>query len=408
MLAAQSHLERNMLKSSQAQQDFKMEQIQSEAKLTFGEATSIIIGHGIGSGILAVPFVASRNSLVSVVGVLILAYVLNLLLHLFIAELSLNNGGAQFIKCFERELFVGKIKKPATWIAFALLGFSVLINVSGFVVGAADVLESWLGLPHLAGVIIYYLASSIVVFVGMKLVGICEKYSVLAMICVIVLLFCGTVLDKPFTPHNVFVKYSNTIVLFSIVMFSLSAVMSVPQVVKGLDGDCKKIRSAISLGTLVNVSVIGLITLTTLVGAGSHITSRGALIDLSEANGGWVAIIGYVFSLLALSTSFWANTLNLRDIVFEQLNLDKKICFLVASLPSVVIAALNIGSFVGFVRLAGVIQVLTGLGVIIAYGRSRKKAGTSPIVGVAGSIPFEIIVALSSVLATAGSLIAIA
>ena len=47
-------------------------------------------------------------------------------------------------------------------------------------------------------------------------------------------------------------------------------------------------------------------------------TENGALVDLSLHLGGWVSIIGYIFSLLALATSFWANTLNLRDIVNEQ------------------------------------------------------------------------------------------
>ena len=36
--------------------------IETESKLTFFEATSIIIGHGVGSGILAVPYIASRTS----------------------------------------------------------------------------------------------------------------------------------------------------------------------------------------------------------------------------------------------------------------------------------------------------------------------------------------------------------
>ena len=38
-----------------------MSEITSESRLTFMEATSIIVGHGVGSGILAVPFLASRN-----------------------------------------------------------------------------------------------------------------------------------------------------------------------------------------------------------------------------------------------------------------------------------------------------------------------------------------------------------
>ena len=36
------------------------QEIQSESRLTFLEATSIIVGHGVGAGILAVPYLASR------------------------------------------------------------------------------------------------------------------------------------------------------------------------------------------------------------------------------------------------------------------------------------------------------------------------------------------------------------
>ena len=79
--------------------NYNME-IKSEAKLTFFEATSIIIGHGVGAGILSVPYIASRNSLVDLVWIMVMVYCINLLLHLMIAELSWHNGGAQFIKCF--------------------------------------------------------------------------------------------------------------------------------------------------------------------------------------------------------------------------------------------------------------------------------------------------------------------
>ena len=39
-----------------------MAKVHGESKLTFLESTSIIIGHGVGSGILSVPFLASRNN----------------------------------------------------------------------------------------------------------------------------------------------------------------------------------------------------------------------------------------------------------------------------------------------------------------------------------------------------------
>lgn len=112
------------------------------------------------------------------------------------------------------------------------------------------------------------------------------------------------------------------------VSFSLSAVMSTPQVVKGLKGDAKRIRAAIATGLGINLALIFIITLMTLLGAGGDISEDGALVDLSRHLGGWVAIVGYIFTLLALATSFWANTLNLRDIVGEQTGWSKNLCWL--------------------------------------------------------------------------------
>lgn len=78
-----------------------MNKIKSESSLSFLEATSIIVGHGVGAGILSVPYLAAHNSLREILLIIGFCYLFNILLHLLIAELSLNNGGAQFVSCFE-------------------------------------------------------------------------------------------------------------------------------------------------------------------------------------------------------------------------------------------------------------------------------------------------------------------
>ncbi|MBD5456468.1 MAG: hypothetical protein HDR23_08390 [Lachnospiraceae bacterium] len=382
-----------------------MKDIASESRLTFSEAASIIVGHGVGSGILAVPYLASRNRWYDFLWILVLAYGINLIMHFMIAELSYNNNGAQFIKCFENELFTGKMKTIATWIAFGFLGFSVLVNVSGFISGAAAVFSAWFSLPVSIGMILYYILAASVVYIGMKFVGICEKIAVFSMVGVIGILFIATLLSDLSPLPTRFVAANNVMALYSMAAFSLSAVMSVPQVVKGLNGDRKKVRGSIALGTGVNVGLIFLITFMTLLGAGENISENGALVDLSIHLGGWVSMIGYIFSLLALSTSFWANTLNLRDIVHEQTRLGKKLSWLIATLPCLLIALLGVQSFVGFTRLAGVVQILTGIGIIIAYNRSRKHSDGSPICGRLGTLPFQLLVVAGSLFSTIGSLL---
>ena len=382
-----------------------MKKIQGESKLTFFEAASIIVGHGVGSGILSVPFLAAHNSFRDVLLILGFCYLFNVVLHLIIAELSYNNDGAQFISCLDAELFSGKIKKILTWLAFLTLGLSVIVNVSAFLTGAAAVFRSWLGLPDFAGILIFYALGAGVVFIGMKLVGICEKIAVGSMLGVVLILAAATFL-KPLSPlPSGFRGFNNMMALFGMVSFSLSAVMSTPQVVKGLEGDIKKIRGAIAAGIAVNVCLILIITTITLLGAGKNISEDGALVDLAAHLGGWVSILGYIFTLLALATSFWANTLNLRDIVREQTGWGVKTSWMAASLPCLTIAFFGLSTFVGFTRFASVIQVVTGVGIMVAYNLSRRRCGKSELVGAFGSWPFQILVVLCTLLASVGAMV---
>ena len=382
-----------------------MKNIQGESKLTFLEATSIIVGHGVGAGILSVPYLASHNSLREILLIVAFCYLFNVVLHLIIAELSYNNNGAQFISCLDAELFSGKIKTVFTWVAFVTLGLSVIFNVSAFLTGAAAVFRSWLGLPDAVGMLLFYVVGAGVVFCGMKLVGICEKLAVVAMVGVVGILCAATLMSPMSSLPSGWHGVNNALALFSMVSFSLSAVMSTPQVVKGLEGDVKRIRAAIASGLAINVGLILVITLITLLGAGENITEDGALVDLAAHLGGWVSVVGYVFTLLALATSFWANTLNLRDIVHEQTHWGIRISWLTASLPCLAIAFFGVATFVGFTRFASLIQVVTGIGIIIAYNLSRKRRGTAELVGSFGTLPFQILVVLCTLLASVGALL---
>ena len=282
---------------------------------------------------------------------------------------------------------------------------SVIVNVSAFLTGAAAVFRSWFGLPDVWGMLLFYVIGAGVVFIGMKLVGICEKIAVGSMLAVIGILFVATLRSDISPLPGGWHGWNNVLAMYGMVSFSLSAVMSTPQVVKGLEGDPRRIRGSIALGLAINAGMILLITLMTLLGAGQNISEDGALVDLAAHLGGWVSVVGYVFTLLALATSFWANTLNLRDIVGEQTGWSRHISWLAASLPCLLLAFFGLSSFVGFTRFASVIQVVTGLGILVAYNLSRRRVGGSALIGVFGSLPFQILVGLSTLLATIGAVL---
>ena len=78
--------------------------------------------------------------------ILVAFTVISLLLHLIIAELSRNNGGAQFISCFDRELFSGKFKKIRT--LYRKIGVFVLYSVFDKYHRLASEISADYGLSH--------------------------------------------------------------------------------------------------------------------------------------------------------------------------------------------------------------------------------------------------------------------
>ena len=68
-------------------------------------------------------------------------------------------------------------------------------------------------------------------------------------------------------------------------------------------------------------------------------------------------------------------------------------------------AVLSVASFVDLARFASIVQVVTGLGVIIAYALSRRRVGKSELVGKLGTLPFLILVGLCTLLATVGAVL---
>ena len=69
------------------------------------------------------------------------------------------------------------------------------------------------------------------------------------------------------------------------------------------------------------------------------------------------------------------------------------------------LALFGVSSFVGFTRFASIIQIVTGIGIIIAYNRSRKRTGASPICGKFGSLVFQILVIAFSLLSSIGAVL---
>lgn len=377
----------------------------SEAQLTTFEAISMIVGNSIGTGIIAVPYLAVRNSMWDVVWMVAFAYIVNVILHLIIAELSYNNGGVQLVKSFEGELFHGKMKKIFSWIMFIVYGLAIMVGVSGNINGGAQIFVNWFGLPLWAAQLIYYLIAGSVVFMGMKAVGIAQKYSVALLLVIVAVMTAGTFLHPRNTLYTAPFHINNLLALYSMVVFATSANQAVIQVVKGLNGDSKRIRKTIFTGFGLSSLFVLVVTLTVLLGTKGAVDKELAYMQLGESIGGWALILAGIFSLFALLTTFWSNTLALRDVVHEQVGTGNRVSWLIATVPCILFAVFGVSSFIVLTRIMSGVVVLVSIMLVLTYGRSRKKVGSSPICGIFGTVPFQVLMMVSTIVSAVGAML---
>lgn len=377
----------------------------SEAQLTTFEAISMIVGNSIGTGIIAVPYLAVRNSMWDVVWMVAFAYIVNVILHLIIAELSYNNGGVQLVKSFEGELFHGKMKKIFSWIMFIVYGLAIMVGVSGNINGGAQIFVNWFGLPLWAAQLIYYLIAGSVVFMGMKAVGIAQKYSLALLLVIVAVMTAGTFLHPRNTLYTAPFHINNLLALYSMVVFATSANQAVIQVVKGLNGDSKRIRKTIFTGFGLSSLFVLVVTLTVLLGTKGAVDKELAYMQLGESIGGWALILAGIFSLFALLTTFWSNTLALRDVVHEQVGTGNRVSWLIATVPCILFAIFGVSSFIVLTRIMSGVVVLVSIMLVLTYGKSRKKVGSSPICGIFGTVPFQVLMMVSTIVSAVGAML---
>ena len=380
-------------------------EIKSEARLTTFEAISMIVGNSIGTGIIAVPYLATKNSMLDVVWMVALAYIVNVILHLIIAELSYNNGGVQLVKRFEGELFHGVAKKIFSWIVFVVYGLAIMIGVSGNINGGAQIFTNWFGMPLWSAQLVYYVIAGSIVFMGMKAVGIAQKYAVVLLMGIVAVMTAGTFMRPVNALYTATFHWNNLLALYSMVVFATSANQAVIQVVKGLEGNPGRIRKSIFIGFGLSSVFVLIVTMTVLLGTKGEINKELAYMQLGESIGKWAVILAGIFSLFALLTTFWSNTLALRDVVHEQVGIGNRVSWLAATVPCILFAIFGVNSFIILTRIMSGVVILVSIMLVLTYGKSRRKAGVSPICGVIGGVPFQVLMVASTIVSAVGSLI---
>ena len=347
-------------------------------QLSFFEAAMLVTGSGLGTGILAVPYLVSRLGIIQTILTIGVACGVSILLHLMVADLALRSSDSlQLLGIFQQHLFRGRWKKAGTMTFFCIMLVMLLLNLSLYTVCAAEVLVDITGLPESVNKVIFYLIASAVVALGIKSIGISEKISMILIGITVAALGMITLSQNtsmlPFSSGS----FPVVLALYSISMFSFSALFSVPQVVTYMKGRSpSRIRRVVVTGIASNAVLTFFFAMIVSM-SGSEITAV-ATIGLSAKYGQTVQILCAIFVILAMLTSFLSIAFAQMEILEEKTRMPVWVSWLLATLPVAVSSLLLPIRFLDYIELVGgVFAIIVVLMVLPAYRNAVKSVSRS-------------------------------
>jgi amino acid permease len=379
-------------------------------KLTLFEAAAVVAGLGFGGGVMAMPYLASLNGIVELVITAVAAYAFSVLLALMVVEVVLREDKPQqLVELFGKYVFKKTWwGKALTWIIFILILITFYALLAGYIVGCAELLKNLIpGLPLWAGEVITYIVAAGIVALGLKAVGISEKYSIIS-IAVVLLVLSAISFGHPFNTLPLWTGDSMKILaLYGMVMFCLTCLFSVPQAAEGLSWNKKLVPGAVVLGLTINL--VFTLVISVMASLVSKPVTEVAIIGWGNAVGTWAIILGSIFGFLGLLTSYWSIAYALAVVIVERLNWGYRLSWVVATVPGFIMAILGLAGFLEYMRYAGgAMAVLMALLIPPALMISRKEnANIIPefSMGKWGNIFMCIVVFIAYILMAVGSMV---
>ncbi len=161
-------------------------------RLTQWEATSLMVGAGVGAGIMAVPFLTERVGFIGLAFILPVAWAASSLIHLMLAEVLFRTGrDLQIVELMRIYVLRGRIGRWLLWTVFILLRIAFLANLAAYISGAGEILANLLGINRRLAEVLVYGVSAGVVFFGLRAVGVAERFGALALIGLVVAIGVG-------------------------------------------------------------------------------------------------------------------------------------------------------------------------------------------------------------------------
>lgn len=340
-------------------------------------AIVIFTGTVVGAGIFGIPYVVAKiGFLPGVIYLIILGAVLCVVMLTY-GEITLRTKKFHQSAGYANK-YLGKWGKLA--MSFSLI-FGIYGALLAYMIGIGDFLFTLMGdclggSPILYSTIFFVLGSAAIMF-GLGMVIKMEKGMFLLLLAVALLIFVLG-FNKVDLNNLATLNMANIFLPFGVILFAYSGFSAIPDMSRVLDGSKKQLKSAIIFGTII-VFIVYLAFTFIIVGISGKDTSEEAIVGLKGILGSKIVIIGAMFGILAMATSFLTLGLALKEVYHYDYGIDKTLAWVLTCFIPFVLLILGLSSFV---EVLGIVGSLTGgissILILVMHKKSQKGGDRKP------------------------------
>lgn len=341
---------------------------------------AVFSGGIIGVGFLSLPYVTKQSGIWTVLFYFVLLVSVVILLNRIFAEISLKTPDYKRFPGFAKHhlgKWGGIIALACTVVSSMGVLLVYLLVGSSFL---SKILSSAFGGSQLFYTLLYFVAGSTIVFLGIKIIARVEVWILafffLSLFFIFIKGFSQIKLLNIFPQGGIPLSGANLFLPYGAILFSLWGMGLIPEIEEMLVGKKKLLKTAVTASVII-ISVVYILFVLLVLGITGSATTPTALPGLENVLDSGLVVLALFVGFLATFTAFITQGITLKKVLMYDLRIKHWQAFVMACFTPLVLLLAGLNSFIGIVSfLGGILFGVFGIMTLLMY----KKIGGKMII----------------------------
>ena len=349
-------------------------------RLTFWEATMLVVGSTIGSGVLGLAYASRSAGWPVLLTWLVIAGFFSLVSMLYVVETTMRTKEPMQLSGLAQR-YVGKV---GSWAIFFSVGATSFCSLIAYTSGCGRILSELFGISVGMGSLLFAVPATVIVWLGLKATGVAEKFLSSGMVVLLILLVGGSFLSANVPVADIlYANWKYAVPVFNITVFCYAVQYIVPELSRGLSHRPQQVVPSIAAAFLISLVILAVVPFAVFLMLPVEQITEVASIAWGKALGHQIFfIVVNLFAFCAMLTSYWAIAESFLTNMVDRLGFKSEtdiktraFCLITIAVPPFILAYSGLVSFVNAIFSAGTFGGIIMSIMPVAMLRSARKHG---------------------------------